>query len=137
MEQSTSCEPAESIEFPENLTVSSTDLFDGYKALTKPQMSKSLHESSLHSRDTRNNTSYKIQEKADQKGKKKRNNNKPDETPMGLRDDPKEDEDILLGTPRKKSRGIYYNPLLYYTSSTGKTYYSKYFRPIHMTIGCC
>ena len=42
--------------------------------------------------------------------------------------DTKEDEDILLGTPKKKSRGIYYNPLLYCTSSTGKTYYFKYFR---------
>ena len=35
---------------------------------------------------------------------------------------------ILLGTPKKKSRGIYYNPLLYCTSSTGQTYYFKYFK---------
>ena len=115
MEQRNPCGTTESIESPENPTVSSTDLSDDYKALVKPQMSKSLCESSLYSRDTRNNTSSKIQEKADQKGEKKRNNNKPDETSIGLGDDPKEDADILFGTPKKKSRGIYYSLLLYYT----------------------
>ena len=85
-------------------------------------MSKSPCAPSLHSRDTKTNP------KADQKGEKKRNNNKPDEAPMDLKDVTKEYEDILLGTPKKKSRGIYYNPLLYCTNSTGKTYYFKYFR---------
>ena len=60
---------------------------------------------------------------------KKKNDSKPDETPMDLEDDIKEDESrILLGTPKRKSRGIYYNPLVYCTSSTGKIYYFKYFK---------
>ena len=48
---------------------------------------------------------------------------------MDLEVDTKEDESrTQLGTPKKKSRGIYYNPLLYCTSSTSKTYYFKYFK---------
>ena len=108
----------------EEADFSSADLSDGYKTTAKPQMSESLCEPSLHSRDKPNS---KTQKKSDQK--KKKNDSKPDETPMDLEVDTKEDESrILLGTPKKESRGIYYNPLLYCTSSTGKTYYFKYFK---------
>ena len=108
----------------EEVDFSSADLSDGYKTTAKPQMSESLCEPSLHSRDNPNSTT---QRKSDQK--KKKNDSKPGDTPMDLEVDTKEDESrILLDTPKKKSGGIYYNPLLYCTSSTGKTYYFKYFK---------
>ena len=85
-------------------------------------MSESLCELSLHSRDK---TNSKTRKTTDQNKKKKKNDDsKSDENPMDPENDTK-DEDIL---PKKKSRGIYYNPLLYCTSATGKTYYLKYFR---------
>ena len=108
----------------EEADFSSTDFSDGYKTMSKPQMSESLCEPSLHSRDKPNS---KTQKKNDQK--KKKYDSKPEETPMDLEVDTKEDESrILVGTPKKEGRGIYYNPLLYCTSSTGKTYYFKYFK---------
>ena len=108
----------------EETDFSSADLFDGYKTTAKAQMSESLSELSLHPRDKLNS---KTQKKSDQE--KKKNDSKPDDTPMDLEIDTKEEESrILLGTPKKQSRGIYYNPLLYCTSSTGKTYYFKYFK---------
>ena len=111
---------------PEEADFSSTDFSDGYKTMSKLQMSKSPCEPSLHSRDIKTNPKT---QKADQKGEKKKNDSKPDESPMDLEDKTKGDEcRILLGTPKRKSRGIYYNPLLYCTSPTGKTYYFKYFR---------
>ena len=83
-------------------------------------MSESLCEPSLHSRDKSKSTTQK---KSTQK--KKKNDSKPDNTPMDLEVDTKEDESrIPLGTPKKESRGIW----LYCTSSTGKTYYFKYFK---------
>ena len=88
-------------------------------------MSELLCELSLNSRDK---TNSKTKKKTDQNKKKKNDDSKSDENPMDPENDTKKDEDILLGTPKKKSRGIYYNPLLYCISSTGKTYYFKYFR---------
>ena len=38
---------------PEEAGFSSTDFSDGYKTMSKPQMSESLCEPSLHSRDTK------------------------------------------------------------------------------------
>ena len=106
----------------EEADFSSTVLSDGYKTTAKPQMSESLCEPSLHSRDSSKSKST-TQKESDQK--KKKNDSKPDDTPMDLEVDTKEDESrILLGTPKKKSRGIW----LYCTSSTGKTYSFKYFK---------
>ena len=108
----------------EEADFSSTDLSDSYKTTAKPQMSESLCVLSLHSRD---NLNSKIQKRSDQK--KKKNDSKPDEPPMDIELDNKEDESrILLATPKKSSRGIYYNPLFYCPSSIGKTYYFKYFK---------
>ena len=39
---------------------SSTDVSDGYKEKAKPQMSNQLHESSLHSRENRDETSTSV-----------------------------------------------------------------------------
>ena len=108
----------------EEADFSSADLADGYKTTAKPQMSESLCELSLHSRDNPKSTTPR---KSDQKMKK--NDSKSDDTLMDLEVDTKEDESrILLSTPEKKSRGIYYNPLLYCTSSTGKNYYFMFFK---------
>ena len=108
----------------EEADFSSADLSDGYKTTAKPQMSESLCELSLHSRDNPNSTTQKRSNQ-----EKKKNDSKPDDTPMDLEVDTKDDGSrILLGTPKRKSRGIYYNPLLYCTSSTSKTYYFKYFK---------
>ena len=41
---------------PEEADFSSTDFSDGYKTMSKPQMSESLCEPSLHSRDTKTNS---------------------------------------------------------------------------------
>ena len=83
-------------------------------------MSESLCEPSLHSRDKSKSTT---QRKSDQT--KKKNDSKPDDIPMDLEVETKEDESrMLLGTPKKKNRGIW----LYCTSSTSKTYSFKYFK---------
>ena len=48
--------PEEAPDSSEETTFASADLSDGYKAMAKPQMSKSLHVNpSLHSRDTKTN----------------------------------------------------------------------------------
>ena len=106
----------------EEAKFSSTVLSDGYKTTAKPQMSETLCEPSLHSRD---NSKSKSTTQKESEQKMKENNSKPDEAPMDLEVDTKEDESrILLGTPKKKNRGIW----LYCTSSTGKTYSFKYFK---------
>ena len=80
----------------EEADFSSADLSDGYKTTAKPQMSESLCEPLLHSRD---NPNSKTQKKSDQK--KMKNDSKPYENPMELEVDTKEDESrILLGTPK-------------------------------------
>ena len=85
-------------------------------------MSESLCELSLHSRDKSKSKST-TQRKSDQK--KKKHDSKPDDTPMDLEVDPKKMKEVYYwSTPKKKSRGIW----LYCTSSTGKTYYFKYFK---------
>ena len=84
-------------------------------------MSESLCEPSLHSRDKCQSKST-TQKENDQK--KKKNDSKPDDTPMNLEVDTKDESRMLLGTPKKKNRGIW----LYCTSSTGKTYSFKYFK---------
>ena len=48
---------------------------------------------------------------------------------MDLGDDSnKTDESKTESKTRKKSRGHYYNPLVYHTNVTGKTYYYQYFK---------
>ena len=44
-------------------------------------------------------------------------------------DSNKPDEGKLEGKTRIKSRGYYYNPLVFHTNVTGKTYYYQYFKP--------
>ena len=48
---------------------------------------------------------------------------------MDLDEDNNTDESKLDGRIRKKSRVYYYNPLVYYTSVTGKNYYHLCFKP--------
>ena len=106
----------------EETAFSSTELSDDCKITANPQMSESLCEPSLHSRDSSKSKST-TQRKGDQR--KKKNDSKPDGIPIDLEVGTKEDErSILLDTPKKKSRGIW----LYCTSSTGKTYSFKYFK---------
>ena len=62
----------------EEADFSSVDLSDGYKTTAKSQMSESLCELSLHSRDKSKSKST-TQRKSDQK--KKKNDSKPDDTP--------------------------------------------------------
>ena len=53
------------------------------------------------------------------------------ENPVNFGADNKSDESKLDqdGETKKKSRDHYYNPLVYYTNVTGKTYYFQYFKP--------
>ena len=106
----------------EEADFSSAELSVGYKTTAKPKVSESLCEPSLHSRD-KSKSKFTTQKDSDQK--KKKNDSKPDDTPMNLEVDTKEDKSrMLLGTPKKINRGIW----LYCTSSTGKTYSFKYFK---------
>ena len=106
----------------EEANFSSAELFVGYKTTAKPQMSESLCEASLHSRDS---FKCKSTTQKESEQKKKKNDSKPDDTPMDLEVDTKEDKSrMLLGTPKKTNRGIW----LYCTSSTGKIYSFKYFK---------
>ena len=94
----------------------------GYKTTAKPLMSESVCEPSLHSRDKSEakSTNQKVSYQ-----KKNNNDSKPDDAPMNLEVDTKEDKSRnSLGTPKKKNRGIW----LYCTSSTGKLYAFKYFK---------
>ena len=112
----------------EEADFSSAELSVGYKTTAKPEMSESVCEPSLHSRDS----SKSITQKESDQRKKKMTVNLM--TPlMDLEVDTKEDEcRIPLGTPKKKNRGIW----LYCTSSTGKTYSFKYFKAYPYDIGC-
>ena len=104
----------------EEADFSSTELSIGYKTTAKPQMSESVCESSLHSRDS---SKSMTQKESDQK--KNNNHSKPDDTPMNLEVDTKEDKSRnSLGTPKKINRGIW----LYCTSSTGKLCSFTYFK---------
>ena len=83
---------------------SSAELSVGYKTTNEPQMSESVCEPSLHSRDSSKSITQK---ESDQR--KKKNDSKPDNTNvMDLEVDTKEDEcRIPLGTPKKINRGIW------------------------------
>ena len=103
----------------------SADISAGYKAIADPQVSESPRESSLHSRDT--NIIHSKNQRNEQK--KKNGNNKNEASPMDLGDDNnKTYESKSEGKTRKKSRCHYYNPLVYHTNVTGKTYYYQYFK---------
>ena len=109
---------------------SSTDVSDG-KEKTRPQMSNQLHESSLHSRDNRGETSISTHQ-SHQKNKKKIKNEKKrvktigtSESPMIIDDDGQAEEKEIP----KKRKGFSYYPLLTYKRDLDKTFYYKYFRP--------
>ena len=62
--------------------------------------------------------------------RRRNGNNKNEASPMDLGvDSNKTDESKTEGKTKKKSRGHYYNPLVYHTNVTGKTYYYQYFKP--------
>ena len=108
----------------EEADFSPDELSIDYKTTTtaKPQMSESVCEPSLHSRDKSKSKSTN-QKVSDQK--KNNNDSKSDDTPMNLEVDTKDDKSRnSLGTPKKKNRGIW----LYCTSSTGELYSFKYFK---------
>ena len=96
-----------------------------------PEESVSPHDSSLHSRDT--NTIHSKDQRNDQK--EKNGNNKDEPSPMDFDDNDKADnknnkpDDKPEGKTRKRSRGHYYNPLVYYKGNKGKTYFYQYFKP--------
>ena len=106
----------------------------------RPQMSTQLCESSLHSRENRDETSTgepsTSRHQAHQKTKKKKSKkNKGDkktgktvdttESPMSIDDDGQAEESDLP----KKRKGFAYYPLLTYKRELDKTFYYKYFRP--------
>ena len=107
--------------------ITSSDLSASYKAIFYPQVSESLEDSSLHFRDTitiQSENQWKPQNK-------KSDDNKTEENPINFdagnkSDENKSDQD---GETKKKSRGHYYNPLVYYTNVASKTYYFQYFKP--------
>ena len=104
----------------EEANFSSAELSAGSKTTTKPQMSESMCEPSLHSR-------YKFKSKSttqkESEQKKKKNDSKPDDIPMDLEVDTKEDENRIPLSITMKEKGIW----LYCTDTKGKTYYFKYF----------
>ena len=88
--------------------ITSSDLSAGYKALFYPQVSESLHDSFLPSRDTTT-----IQSKNQRKAQNKNSgDNKTEDNPMDFDADNKSDEGKSEqdGKTRRKSRGHYYNP---------------------------
>ena len=105
----------------EEADFSSAELSIDYKTTAKPQMSESVYESSLHSRDNSNSKST-TQKESEQE--KKKNDSKPDDTPMDIEVDTKEDENKIPLSTTMKEKGIW----LYCTSTKGKTYYFKYFK---------
>ena len=117
---------------PEEADFSSTDFSDGYKTLSKPQMSESLCEPSLHSRDKPNS---KIQKKNDKK--KKKNDSKPDEISTTLKLTPKKMKAeyywACLGRRVEESTTTHYCTA---TVQKVKPITSSISEPIHMTIGC-
>ena len=84
----------------ENDLLSSADLSDGYKAIADPQVSVSLHDSSLHSRDT--NTIHSKDQRNEQK--KKNGNNKNEPSPMDFDDSNRADDDKPDDKPEGKTR---------------------------------
>ena len=109
----------------ENNLLCSADLSDGYEAIADLEESVSLHEPSLYPRN--NQPMHSIDHRNDQKEKNGINKDGP--SPMDFDDSNKEDDknnkpdDKTDGKTRTKSRGHYYNPIVYYTNVTGKTYY--------------
>ena len=59
---------------------------------------------------------------------RKNGNNKDEPSPMDFDGSSKAD-DKPEGKPRRRSRGHYYNPLVYYKGNKGKTYFYQYFNP--------
>ena len=110
---------------------SSIDVSDGYKAKAKPKMSNQPCESSLHSRENRDETStsvHKTGQKKKKKTKKEKKKGKTDgtiESPMSIDDEGQAEEREIL----KKRKGFSYYPLLTYKRYLDKTFYYKYFRP--------
>ena len=107
----------------EEADFSPAELSIGYKTTAKPQMSESVCEPSLHSRDKSKSKSA-TQKESEQEQKKKKNDSKPNDTPMDLEIDTKEDEKRIPLSTTMKEKGIW----LYCTSTKGKTYYFKYFK---------
>ena len=105
----------------EEADFSSAELSVGCKTTAKPQMSESMCEPSLHSRDKAKPKSA-TQKESEQK--KMKNDSKLDDTPMDLEIDTKEDEKRIPLSTTMKEKGIW----LYCTSTKGKTYYFKYFK---------
>ena len=106
-------------------------LSDGYKAKAKPQMSNQLHDSSLHSRENRDETSTSIHQTGQEKKKKTKKEKKKGKTdgtiesPVIIDDEGQAEEREIP----KKRKGFSYYPLLTYKRDLDKTFYYKYFRP--------
>ena len=105
----------------EEANFSPDELSVGCKTTAKPQMSESMYEPSLHSRDKAKSKSA-TQKESEQK--KMKNDSKLDDTPMDLEIDSKEDEKRIPLSTTMKEKGVW----LYCTSTKGKTYYFKYFK---------
>ena len=106
----------------------------------RPQMSTQPRESSLHSRENRDETStgepstsrHQAHQKTKKKKSKKSKGDKKTgktvdttESPMSIDDDGQAEESDLP----KKRKGFAYYPLLTYKRKLDKTFYYKYFRP--------
>ena len=101
----------------------------------RPQMSNQPRESSLHSRENRDEPStstHQAHQKTQKKKSKKNKGNKKtgktvdtNESPMSIDEDGQAEESNLP----KKRKGFAYYPLLTYKRELDKTFYYKYFRP--------
>ena len=107
----------------------------------RPQMSTQLHESSLHSRKNKDETSrgepstsrHQAHQKTKKKKSKKSKGDKKKgktvdtttESPMSIEDDEQAEKSDLP----KKRKGFAYYHLLTYKRELDKTFYYKYFRP--------
>ena len=94
-------------------------------------MSNQPHESSLHSRENRGETSTSTHQSHQKKKKKKSKKEKEEiktvgtsESPMIIDDDGQTEEREIP----KKRKGFSYYPLLTYKRDLDKTFYYKYFR---------
>ena len=111
--------------------ISATDVSDGSKTKAKPQKSNQPRDSSLHSRENRDETSTSVHQtgqKKKKKIKKEKKKGKIDgtiESPMIIDDEGQTEEREIP----KKRKGFSYYPLLTYKRDLDKTFYYKYFRP--------
>ena len=116
----------------EEADFSPDELSIGYKNTTKPQMSESMCEPSLHSRDKSKSKSA-TQKESEQEQKKKKNDSKPNDTPMDLEINTKEDE---KKNTSEHNYGRERYMVVLYKYQRQNLLLQNILKPMHLTIGC-